>query len=195
MVSSSKKKTSAPQRSVRKTEFETTLDAAFNAKVSPSLIARDGVGDEFLVCFDLSNAVVDIYKTTDRFPMKMTEAIYDVPTTLTLTNNRSAKDVPYAELMEFIEKNSVGRRTYIKRKFMCADFSILIHNRAEAAGIRCGLVSVQYYNGKAHAFNVFISKDKGIIFIDLSTTPMKKYTESQFADDVGRRVKYAMILT
>ena len=191
-ISSTKNMGSAPKKM---TEFAQQLDDAFRAKVSPSLISRDGVGDDFVSSYGIRNVIVDFYKTTDHFVLKMGESLYSTSTVLATENNPKAKDTTYAKLIDFVEKNSVGRRQYVKKQFMCADFATMIHNRAEAAGIRCGIVTIEYKNGRGHAFTIFNTTDKGILCVDLSTEINHMYNEVQFRIYVDSRARYVMILT
>lgn len=110
-----------------------------------------------------------------------------------LINNSNAKNPTYAELLSFLRNDNTESFPYklsyslvgsyygsaksnvdIKRikdiineiiqpdtPNICADFAERLHNNAEKAGIRCG-----YVLGTNHAFNVFETTDKGLIYID-----------------------------
>ncbi|MFC2041213.1 hypothetical protein ACFLTY_02690 [Chloroflexota bacterium] len=66
---------------------------------------------------------------------------------------------------------------------VCADFADRLHNNAEKAGLRCGFVL-----GTMHAFNVFETTDKGLIYIDdTGTSGLLMSLDCQaFIEDNGR---------
>jgi len=112
---------------------------------------------------------------------------------IVLINNTDAKNPTYAELLSFLRKDKTEAFPYhltpsiagfyygsassnvnldrIKEIIdgnvqpslpnICADFAERLHNNAEKAGIRAG-----YVNGTNHAFNVFETTDKGLVYID-----------------------------
>ncbi|WP_410509776.1 hypothetical protein RSJ42_06035 [Methanosarcina hadiensis] len=86
---------------------------------------------------------------------------------LMFINNNSAKNVSYDEVLEFISKDQTDKTRYVKDKWNCVNYAQTVHNNAEKQGIRCGLVEVKFKNLRAtHAFNVFNTTDKGLVFID-----------------------------
>lgn len=107
---------------------------------------------------------------------------------ITLINNVHAKPVPYEKLMEFL-KNPVIRSLYDKNwkkgSFMCGDFAMQLHNRAERYGIKCAFVELQYTTGTGHAINAFDTTDAGIIFVDIAMPAI--CSESYFFAKRGRR--------
>ena len=90
-----------------------------------------------------------------------------------LDNNEFAKDVTYSEVISFVLEDETDKVEYNYSSFVCADFAEMLHNNAEAAGIKCAYVSVSAtgisddgvpYEG--HALNAFNTTDKGLIYID-----------------------------
>ncbi|WP_410509772.1 hypothetical protein RSJ42_06015 [Methanosarcina hadiensis] len=86
---------------------------------------------------------------------------------LMFINNDSAENVPYNEVLEFISKDQTDKTKYVNNKWNCVNYAQTVHNNAEKQGIRCGLVEVKFKNLRAtHAFNVFNTTDKGLVFVD-----------------------------
>jgi hypothetical protein len=83
-----------------------------------------------------------------------------------LTNNDNAKNPSYANLIAFIKLDKTDRIKYRLGSFTCGDFAERLHNNAERAGYKCGWVTMKFTDGKAHACNVFDTKDKGHVYID-----------------------------
>jgi hypothetical protein len=103
-----------------------------------------------------------------------------------LTNNASAADPTFIELMAFIIADKTDRKKYIASgpgAFVCADFAEEVHNNAEAAGIRAGWVSLTFEGTKeGHALNAFETSDKGLVYIDCTNSGD---TEGKAKDNAG----------
>ena len=85
-----------------------------------------------------------------------------------LLNNESAKDPTWNELIAFLRKDNTDKYDYVPSSFVCADFAEILHNNAEAAGIRAGFVYVEFVdNPENHSLNVFNTTDKGLVFVDV----------------------------
>ncbi len=83
-----------------------------------------------------------------------------------LSENPQAADVSWEQVKEFVMNDDTNSHTYIPDSFVCADFAALLHNRAEAAGIKTAYVSVDFAEGPAHALNAFNTTDRGLVYID-----------------------------
>jgi hypothetical protein len=96
----------------------------------------------------------------------------DLP--IELKNDPQAINISFRSLQDFIHQDTTDLLPYIERDnpdgltpFVCSDFAELLHNNAEAAGIRAGYVSIDWVSGDiGHAINVFETTDQGLIFID-----------------------------
>lgn len=86
---------------------------------------------------------------------------------LVLTNYNNATDVTYQQLLDFLRADKTDEHPYT-RTYVCSDFSKALHDSAEAHGIRAGWVGVKSCN---HAFNVFNTTDRGLIYIDDTGVP------------------------
>ena len=83
-------------------------------------------------------------------------------------NNRKAVNPKYNRLIEFLLHDKTHTRRYVKHKFTCNHFAMLMHDRAESAGIKCGVVTVWFKGTKSgHKLNVFNVIGRGIVYIDI----------------------------
>jgi hypothetical protein len=85
---------------------------------------------------------------------------------ITLKYNESATDPSYIKLMQFLKNDKTDRIRYERNKFVCSEYAELLQRNASDAGIRCGYVHVTFTDGALHACNVFNTTDRGLIFID-----------------------------
>jgi hypothetical protein len=88
-----------------------------------------------------------------------------------LKNNPEAKDVSLQQVVAFVKANQVNTHAYETGKFMCTEFALGLHDAAEAAGIRCGLVGIRFQQGQGHALNIFKTTDKGLVYVDCTGSP------------------------
>lgn len=84
-----------------------------------------------------------------------------------VTVYRNASPVSYDALTGFLGSDRTEDATYVDPTYTCANFATNLFNRAEAQGIKCGMVIVTF-DGQpiGHAFNVFPTTDKGVVLID-----------------------------
>jgi cell division protein FtsB len=85
---------------------------------------------------------------------------------LKLTNNKSAHNPTYRELLLFLQKDKSDAYRYIYGYYVCSNFAESVHNNAEAAGIRAAYVLITFEEGPGHAINAFLTEDKGLVYID-----------------------------
>ncbi len=111
--------------------------------------------------------------------------------TVVLVNYKNATDLTYDQLMNFLKADKTITNRYSYPNFTCADFSRTLHDNAEASGIRCGFVAIDFYdtaidysvydNGDGsfsppipstdvgHGIDVFNTTDRGLIYVDSSS--------------------------
>jgi len=87
---------------------------------------------------------------------------------LNLVNNPAAGDPTWAELRRFLQSDRTDTRHYITDVYVCGHFAEDLHNSAEDAGIRAAFVFVEFYIGAPHALNAFRTRDKGLVYIDVT---------------------------
>jgi hypothetical protein len=83
-----------------------------------------------------------------------------------LVNQSNVHNPTWDELKIFLLKDDTDRLRYVEKKFTCGDFAKRLHDNSELAGIRAGIVAIEFQGGMLHAANVFNTTDKGIVYID-----------------------------
>ncbi len=83
-----------------------------------------------------------------------------------LVNQPNTHNPTWNELKVFLTQDNPDRLQYMERVITCEDFVKRLHDKAELAGIRAGVVVVEFYNNEPHAINCFYTTDKDIIYID-----------------------------
>ena len=83
-----------------------------------------------------------------------------------LSDNPEAKDPTWEELVAFLEADTTDEYIYTST-FMCGDYAEIVHNNAEAAGIRAGFAVVYLAEwNELHGINAFDTVDQGLVYID-----------------------------
>jgi hypothetical protein len=84
-----------------------------------------------------------------------------------LTENSSAHDPSYGELMDFLKTDDTVNNKYDKPNFTCADFAVEMQTHAECDGIQCGYASFSFMGKESgHAVDVFNTVDEGLVYVD-----------------------------
>lgn len=83
-----------------------------------------------------------------------------------LRNHPHATNVSLRQLVLFLRTNPVNFATFHPGKFVCTEFAQALHNAAEAAGLRAGLVVVDFAQGEGHVLNAFETTDQGVVYVD-----------------------------
>lgn len=105
---------------------------------------------------------------------------------IVLRNNPGAHNPTWTELKAFLEKDPTDRRAYVAGQYTCGDFAETLHNSAEAAGIRAGIVAIELKSPTMagvivnHSLNAFETTDRGIMYIDETSS-----TAGYYADKVA----------
>lgn len=91
-----------------------------------------------------------------------------------LTDNTSATNPTWGQLMAFLSQDQTETHTYIRNVYDCSQFSRDIHNNAEAAGIRAAEVAIDFRSEiDGHALNAFLTTDYGLVYVDCTEAPDK----------------------
>ncbi len=85
---------------------------------------------------------------------------------LALHDNPAAQDPSWSDLLRFVLEDDTDQQPYLEDSFVCTDFAAMLHDRAEAAGIRAAYVSVDLAVGPGHALSAFNTTDRGLVYID-----------------------------
>ena len=89
------------------------------------------------------------------------------PLAVSLSNNSTADDPTWQELITFLLADPTDDESYQLNTFDCANFSEMLHNNAEAAGIKAAFVGVFFSDGEeGHALNAFKTTDRGLAYVD-----------------------------
>jgi hypothetical protein len=111
---------------------------------------------------------------------------------IVLRNNPAARNPSWSELKAFLQADQTDRRAYVTGKFTCGDFAELLHNNAEAGGIRAAIVAVELRpDGMAegttnHSLNAFETTDKGLMYIDTTSSAQGFYADKEVRVEVGQ---------
>ncbi len=101
-----------------------------------------------------------------------------------LVNNPNATNPTYAQLVAFIVSDVTNRLPYIDGGpdgFVCSDFAEVLHNNAEAAGIKAAWVGIDLYQEEiGHAANAFQTTDRGLVYIDCTGEMLKIWMGSYY---------------
>jgi len=84
-----------------------------------------------------------------------------------MVERRAARAVSFDELEAFLAADPTEDHAYDYPNYTCLDFAVDLHNRAEADGIKCGVVAVGFAGKEdGHAFDAFPTTDAGIVYVD-----------------------------
>lgn len=108
----------------------------------------------------------DVSSVTYHEGIKLTYLVGADNENLYITNYDNATNPTYEELKTFLYEDKTDEIEYDLSTFVCADYAEKVHNNAEKAGIKSGLVLIDLDNGIRHSFNMFNTTDKGIVYID-----------------------------
>jgi len=86
-----------------------------------------------------------------------------------LVNYKNATDPTWDELIAFLQSDNTDEQPYLNASFVCADFAEMLHNNAEAAGIKAAYVGVDFVEGEGHALTAFNTTDKGLVYADCTS--------------------------
>ncbi|MGA2159134.1 MAG: hypothetical protein ABSG90_07930 [Dehalococcoidia bacterium] len=94
-----------------------------------------------------------------------------------LVNQPNTHNPTWGELKAFLDKDDTDQLQYVKGSFTCGDFAKRLHDNAELAGIRAGLVVIRFNADDLHAINCFYTTDKGMVYIDATNGDSVGYIE------------------
>ncbi len=72
----------------------------------------------------------------------------------------------YDEALDFMERDQTNKREYHEAAYTCSDFATEFNNNAEAEGLRCAYVYIEYIDSFGHSIVAFDTVDRGMIFIE-----------------------------
>jgi len=110
---------------------------------------------------------------------------------IVLRNNPNAHNPTWAELKAFLENDPTDRHSYMPGKYTCGDFAETLHNDAEAAGIKAAIIAIELKSpnmagaGVNHSLNAFETTDRGIMYIDETSSTAGYYADKEANLKVG----------
>jgi peptidoglycan hydrolase CwlO-like protein len=170
---------------VTRDELDATEDELSATKEDLSAI-EDELGDTRLQLHDaedeLDRSEQELDDITTRYQVAI-ETLRGLDITLSesdacrdviLIDNPEATNPTWAELKAFLAQDHTEDHEYIIHVYDCSEFSRDLHNRAEAAGIRCAEVQVELVGESlGHALNAFLTTDYGLVYVDCTEAPDK----------------------
>lgn len=109
--------------------------------------------------------------------------------TLKLINNPKARNPTYAEVIAFLALDKTDEIPYTEM-FKCPSYGAVVHNNAEALGIRCAYVHVSFQGEEfGHCCNAWATVDKGVVFTDSCGDP-EIYTDNDKIVKIKAGEKY-----
>jgi len=113
---------------------------------------------------------------------------------ISLTNNPSATDPTWRQLLEFIASDDTDQQDYVEDVYVCGDFAEALHNNAEQEGIKAAWVAIHFADGTVgHALNAFNTVDQGIVFVDCTGGGFEVFTPPVADSQRYDRIAYVMI--
>jgi hypothetical protein len=94
---------------------------------------------------------------------------------LTLHNNAFARPASWSEINEFVTNDDTNELPYRFPEWVCWEYSLQLHDRAESNGIRAGVVVLDLQNidgthNPGHVLNIFATSDHGLVYVDNTMT-------------------------
>ncbi len=84
-----------------------------------------------------------------------------------LNNSATAANPSWQQLVSFLGADRTEDNPYDINSFDCVDYAEMLHNKAEAAGIKSAFVAVNFKNDPVgHTVNAFVTTDRGLVYID-----------------------------
>ena len=153
------------------TQYELVAAAEEYRTVSASLAASERNAADLQESLSEANARLVLTETT-LAGLGITVAASTENWDAVLIDNDEAYDPSLAELKAFLAEDRTEYHEYILGVYDGSEFSRDIHNRAEAAGIRAGVVHIWWQNDPVgHALNVFHTRDYGLVYVDSTEEP------------------------
>jgi len=111
---------------------------------------------------------------------------------IVLRNNPDARNPSWSELKAFLQSDQTDRHAYVSGRFTCGDFAEMLHNNAEAAGIRAAIVAIELRPAGMeegitnHSLNAVETTDKGLMYIDATSSSQGFYADKEVRVEVGQ---------
>ncbi len=114
---------------------------------------------------------------TTTLPVKSGNKAYPYPngTLAYCTDYVEARDPTTDQIISFLATDDAFKQhTLSEGKFVCVNFAVMLHDLAEARGIKAHMASVLFasgpLSGSGHMINAFNTTDAGWVYVDASDT-------------------------
>jgi len=105
------------------------------------------------------------------------------PLAISLSTNTTATDPAWQELIAFLLADLTDDELYQLNIFDCANFAEMLHNNAEAAGIKAAFVAVHFSDQKqGHALNAFKTTDRGLVYVDCTGPTLTQWLQQPYLE-------------
>jgi len=105
------------------------------------------------------------------------------PLAISLSTNTAATDPTWQELIVFLFTDPTDDEFYKLNTFDCANFAEMLHNNAEAAGIKAAFVGVFFSDeDEGHALNAFKTTDKGLVYVDCTGPTLTQQLQQPYLE-------------
>jgi hypothetical protein len=91
-----------------------------------------------------------------------------------IIDNPIAEDPTYQEVIDFLDADKTDLMTWVKDNWMCLDFNLVVHNKAEALGLKCGYTLCFGLDAGGHCLLAWNTTDEGMIYTDSTGDPNPK---------------------
>jgi hypothetical protein len=108
----------------------------------------------------------DIIETNAQYVLRTIPLRNSTGQMVRLRNYHHATNVTLRQLAAFVRTNPVNLAVFNPGKFVCTEFAQALHNAAETAGLRAGVVMVDFTKGEGHVLNAFETTDQGLVYVD-----------------------------
>ena len=111
-----------------------------------------------------------------------------------MENNPDTSNISCSQLKAFLREDRTDNNPYVEDVYMCGDFAEDLHNNAENSGIKAAWVGIQFEDDStAHALNAFVTTDRGLVYIDTTSTEpgsdRPRHMDCVVTIDVGDRLR------
>ena len=105
------------------------------------------------------------------------------PLAISLSTNTTATDPTWQELIAFLLADPTDDEFYQLNTFDCANFAEMLHNNAEAAGIRAAFVAVHFSDQEqGHALNAFKTTNRGLVYVDCTGPTLTQWLQQPYLE-------------
>ncbi len=131
---------------------------------------------------DAIDAKLKLYE--DTMGIKIFSGIQQPPwkgaSPIKLVNNPTATDPSWQQLISFLRADPTDDRTWTEGIFVSGDFANMLHDNAEAAGIRAAWVGVRFEGETiGHGLNAFKTTDRGLVYVETQSDAIAYVTKGK----------------